>query len=42
MFIQGLEVTLWGLVGVFSVLLLFYIVVVLLGKLKNKEENEEA
>jgi Na+-transporting methylmalonyl-CoA/oxaloacetate decarboxylase gamma subunit len=42
MFGQGLEVTLWGLAGVFSVLLLFYIVVILLGKLKDKEEKEEA
>lgn len=37
---HGLDVTLWGLVGVFSVLLVFYIVVVLLDKIKEKNEEE--
>lgn len=36
---HGLRVTGLGLLGVFGVLIIFYIVVVLLGKIKAKEEE---
>jgi len=40
--LQGLEVTFYGLLGVFAVLVLFYIVVSLLGRIPEKnQENEE-
>ena len=38
---KGLEVTIFGLLGVFAVLLLFYVVVILLDKIKDKDEAEE-
>ena len=37
---HGLRVTGLGLLGVFGVLIIFYIVVVLLGRIKAKEENK--
>ena len=37
---MGLEVTGYGLLGVFAVLILFYIVVVIMGKIPEK--NSEA
>ncbi len=37
---QGLEVTLFGLLGVFGVLIAFYILVILLGKIPEREESE--
>ncbi len=37
----GLEITLFGLAGVFGVLLIFYFVILLLGKIKVKESSEE-
>ncbi|NMA66446.1 MAG: OadG family protein [Clostridiaceae bacterium] len=41
-FYQGLEVTLYGLLGVFGVLILFYIVVTIMGKIPEKnQENEQ-
>ena len=36
---HGLRVTGLGLLGVFRVLIIFYIVVVLLGRIKAKEEE---
>jgi hypothetical protein len=39
-FMKGLEVTGYGLLGVFAVLILFYIVVVVLGRIP--ERNNEA
>lgn len=38
---QGLEVTLFGLLGVFGVLIAFYIVVVLLGKIPERKRESE-
>jgi hypothetical protein len=35
----GLQVTLFGLLGVFGVLVLFYIVVVLLGKIPESKND---
>lgn len=37
---QGLKVTLFGLLGVFGVLIAFYILVILLGKIPEREESE--
>lgn len=39
-FINGLEVSGLGLLGVFGVLIVFYILVILLGRIKVKEEEE--
>lgn len=36
----GLQVTGWGLLGVFGVLLLFYVVMILLDKIEDKEEEQ--
>ena len=38
-FYQGLEVMLYGLLGVFAVLILFYIVVTLLGRIPEKNQK---
>ncbi len=38
-FMNGLKVSGLGLLGVFGVLIIFYIVVVLLGRIKPKEEE---
>ncbi len=38
---QGLEVTLFGLLGVFGALVAFYLIVVLLGKIPEKKINTE-
>ncbi|NLM74818.1 MAG: OadG family protein [Clostridiaceae bacterium] len=40
-FYQGLEVMLYGLLGVFAVLILFYIVVTLLGRIPEKNQESE-
>jgi len=37
--INGLRISGLGLLGVFSVLLIFYVVVILLGRIKAKEEE---
>jgi len=38
-FINGLRVTGLGLLGVFGVLIVFYVLVALLGRIKAKEEE---
>lgn len=38
-FIKGLEISGLGLLGVFGVLIIFYVIVVLLGRIKEKEEK---
>lgn len=44
-FVTGLEITLYGLGGVFAVLLLFYLLVRLMmklaGRIPDKEENSD-
>ncbi len=40
-FLQGLEVTGFGLLGVFGVLVAFYLIVVLLGKIPERESEAE-
>ena len=37
---QGLEVTIYGLLGVFGVLVVFYVIIILLGKIPERQENE--
>jgi len=37
--INGLKISGLGLLGVFGVLIIFYIIVILLGKIKAKEEE---
>jgi len=37
--INGLEITVVGLLGVFSVLIIFYVIVILLGKLSSREDE---
>ena len=37
---QGLEVTFFGLLGVFGALIAFYIIVILLGKIPEKNNEE--
>ena len=39
--LQGLEVTGFGLLGVFGVLVAFYLVVVLLGKIPERHSESE-
>ena len=39
---MGLEVSGLGLVGVFSALILFYVIVVLLDRIKDKPSEEDA
>lgn len=37
---HGLEISGWGLLGVFGVLLVFYVIVILLDKIPEKVEKE--
>lgn len=37
---QGLEVSVFGLAGVFGALIAFYLIIVFLGKIPSNNENE--
>jgi len=37
---QGLKISGVGLLGVFGVLIVFYVIVILLGRIKEKEEEQ--